>query len=282
MSALLAAVFVAGFLGSAHCLGMCGPLVLAATVPSGTSERRGTLSRLVAFQGGRLVVYTALGALAGSLGAALDLAGALAGMASTAMWVAGALMVAGGIRTLAQLVRWRLTAPSDAPGAPPARKPGLLQTLPRRVGALLPRLPKSLRPALLGATTGLLPCGFLWSFAVGAAGTGRATEGSLVMAAFALGTAPATFGLAGLAATVGRRLGAHTTAVVALITILLGLATVMRREQFDVRAWAAAATDGASAAEEPPCCHDAAEATTATQNEDAALAAEPPTGGAPK
>lgn len=243
MIALLGTVFAAGFVGSAHCLGMCGPLALAGTVraPGANSP---ALRRLGLFQLGRLLSYSSIGALAGGIGAAVDLAGALAGLTQVAVILAGTVMIGSGVLTLVRVAR------GEAHGGS-----ALGAWISRWVGPRLARTSPAFRPLVLGATTGLLPCGFLWSFALGAAGTGHPLQGALVMAAFALGTAPATLGLAGLAAAAGRRLGTHTTALIALLVIAAGVVTVARRGALDVRAWARPDTAPTAPAEEHACCH---------------------------
>ena len=74
MSAVVVAAFTAGLTGSLHCVAMCGPLVgLAST------NRLGPSARLALVHGfGRLATYLAIGAVAGLVGGALDLAGRLA------------------------------------------------------------------------------------------------------------------------------------------------------------------------------------------------------------
>src|SRR5690606_18807129 len=56
------------------------------------------------------------------------------------------------------------------------------------------------RAALLGVSTGLLPCGWLYAFALSAAATGSARDGALVMAAFWLGSVPALVGVGAIVA----------------------------------------------------------------------------------
>ena len=51
----------------------------------------------------------------------------------------------------------------------------------------------------LGMLNGLLPCGFVYFFAITAAGTGDPMLGALVMAIFGMSTIPAMFGVGFLA-----------------------------------------------------------------------------------
>ena len=87
-AALLGTVFMASLAGSLHCAGMCGGFV---AFYSGTEPgRRGRryLAHLT-YNGGRLTSYLILGALAGLLGAAVDLAGSMAGVQRFAAIAAG-------------------------------------------------------------------------------------------------------------------------------------------------------------------------------------------------
>ena len=59
------ALFMLGLLGTGHCIGMCGPLVVA--LPGQT----GRFSAHLAYHAGRLITYTLIGALMGALGGGL-------------------------------------------------------------------------------------------------------------------------------------------------------------------------------------------------------------------
>jgi sulfite exporter TauE/SafE len=73
-------VLIASVLGSLHCAGMCGGLMLFAIGSDGQTSKR-TKARLQAgYHGGRMLTYTILGVVAGSIGAALDLTGGFVGV----------------------------------------------------------------------------------------------------------------------------------------------------------------------------------------------------------
>src|ERR1700675_4874711 len=81
--------FLLGLVGSLHCAGMCGPLVLA--LPgTGNTSRSYILGRL-AYNVGRLGVYGLLGAIFGLLGGTF----ALAGLQRWISLVAGAAILIG-------------------------------------------------------------------------------------------------------------------------------------------------------------------------------------------
>ena len=102
MIAMLGAVFVASFLGSLHCVSMCGSFV-AIYSAGDVSQGKSTWVLHLAYNGGRLLTYLGLGVAAGSLGAALNLAGEAGGLSDVAAIVAGALIVAWGAAQLLSL-----------------------------------------------------------------------------------------------------------------------------------------------------------------------------------
>jgi len=158
--------FVAGLVGGAHCLGMCGGFVVAAAAGS----RRSWL-----FHVGRLAGYALLGAVAALAGAMLDLGGGAAGLHGLRFYVSGALLLAFGLAFLGALPRRWLE-----PGAGVVT--GVLRRARRASGAAF--------PFLLGLPIGLLPCGLLYPMYAAAAGTGAPLQGAALLASFGLGTVP--------------------------------------------------------------------------------------------
>lgn len=184
-TATLVSVLVASLAGSVHCAAMCGGFVAAYS----GGEDQGPLRRVTAhaaYNGGRLVTYVALGAAAGALGRSLDLAGGALGLSHVAAVVTGLVLIAGAVASL-RPARRLLTL-----GAGPSRGwASRVSPLFRRVRAQ----PAVVRALLLGLTTTLLPCGWLYAFVALAAGTGGAASGALLMCAFWLGSLPILLGL---------------------------------------------------------------------------------------
>src|ERR1039457_3343634 len=90
----LGLVFVLGLVGSLHCVQMCGPIVLAFSLPL---EGRDALRAHLGYNAGRILTYAFLGALAGAVGGGIGMLGRLACLASGARIFAGAAMIAAGI-----------------------------------------------------------------------------------------------------------------------------------------------------------------------------------------
>lgn len=208
MIAMLATIFVTSIAGSLHCLAMCGPLVGL------VGEHSLRLSLVHSL--GRFVTYVALGAMAGLVGGAVNLAGRLGSIQHAATIVAGAIIVGWGVRSIAIAQSW--WTPRRAEGAAFAR--GLVRLRGRR---------PAVRAWLAGALTGLVPCGWLWAFVVSAAGTGSVLFGAAVMAVFWLGTVPAMTGLLGIAGPLVDRLRRRMPVVTAVTLIVLGLGTLAMR-----------------------------------------------------
>lgn len=259
MLTLFLTVLGASLLGSLHCAGMCGGFV---AFYAGTDASTGWMrvQGHLAYHGGRLTTYAVLGAVAGTVGHAVDLAGSAAGLQSTAAIVAGLAMFGWGAVQLARVLGLRL---------PQLPHGSLLQRAYSGVlSKLRGRTPVG-RALLLGLASTLLPCGWLYMFAITAAGTGHAGWGALVMAAFWVGTVPVLVGLAvGIQALAGP-LRRHLPAISAVVLMVVGLVSVGTRVTMRAvpRAGAAAATAPADAkgavdrvkglkSGKAPCCND--------------------------
>lgn len=220
MGALLVTVLVASLVGSLHCVGMCGPFVAFYAGGDGSRGIRRLASHGV-YSAGRLVAYLILGAAAGAIGAALDLAGSLAGFQRIAAVAAGAIMVAWGVLALLRIRGVRLF-----PSAAGATLGGRWI---RNAFQAVADKPPVARAAAVGLLTGLLPCGWLWAFLVTAAGTGGALSGVAVMAAFWLGTVPALLAVGLGAQLIAAPLRRHVPAATAVLLVALGIFAIASR-----------------------------------------------------
>jgi hypothetical protein len=161
--------FLLGFVGSAHCAGMCGPLALA--LPPTGNTRALFLAGRVAYNFGRIVTYALLGALFGLLGQTF----AIAGLQRWVSLVAGAVILTG-----------LVLSPQLGSGVPVARGVGWLKAA---LGTLLRR--RALGSLFgIGLLNGLLPCGLVYAACAGATASGNITTGIEYMILFGLGTLP--------------------------------------------------------------------------------------------
>jgi sulfite exporter TauE/SafE len=228
MTALTIAIFTASILGSFHCAGMCGAFLAVATGDLGGGGA-GRPFLQTAYHAGRLVSYLCLGAAAGAAGGMINIAGGLAGIRPLAATLAGAVMILFGLRSLLRADGFHLRINL------PARWTRVVQNGHRFA---FKRAPVS-RALTIGLLTTLLPCGWLYSFAITAAGTGSAFKGMLAMTAFWLGTLPALVLVgAGVKRILGP-LGKRLPAVTCLVLVVAGLYTLLGRTLIDPVALAA-------------------------------------------
>ncbi|MBI5329060.1 MAG: sulfite exporter TauE/SafE family protein [Betaproteobacteria bacterium] len=173
----LYAIFLAGLLGGAHCVGMCGGIVAAMSFQAGA--RQPFLHHL-AYSAGRIASYTAAGALAGLAGSAVFLSDELRPLQI------GLYVLAQGVLILLGLY---LAGLNHAV----LRLEGVGGGLWRRVQPLLARVMPVNTPGRALAAGGLwgwLPCGLVYSVLVAALGSGGPVQGALLLAVFGLGTLP--------------------------------------------------------------------------------------------
>ena len=211
---LFSAAFVAGFVGSGHCFGMCGPVVVLLENPANQVAGTPALMKRLTYNIGRLCFYMLLGAIAGASSIVLTkIAGA--GVTLKVLRITAAVLVIAlglnllfGLRSLAFLEKggaaiWRRLAPLAKYVLP-------MTTLPRAFGT--------------GFLWGALPCGLVYGAVAIAASSGGATSGMLTMAAFWLGTLPALL-LAGASAQKLSGLTRHLSfrRIAGLVMILIGV-----------------------------------------------------------
>jgi hypothetical protein len=216
MTALALTVLGASLLGSLHCAGMCGGFV---AFYAGAGGGRAGMSH-AAYNLGRLSAYAALGALAGTLGAALDLAAAPIGVQRAAAALAGLLIALWGTRTLLEVAGVRMAR---------LRPPAALSSAVARGVAAVAQLSPVTRALSVGLLTGLLPCGWLYAFVVTAAGTGDPLRGAGLMAVFWAGTLPVMAGVGVAVQAVAGRIRRWVPAACAVAMIVVGLLAVAGR-----------------------------------------------------
>ncbi len=181
ITALMMAALVAGFFGSAHCIGMCGAIVVLFEGQQAGSGSRAAWAHRGLYNLGRLGFYVLLGAAGGAGGALLTTAAGVSAGLLLLRVLAGLLVIAIGLNLL---VEWRFTDWLERAGALLWRR---LAPLARH---LLPITTPS-RAFGAGLLWGALPCGLVYSAVALAAASGSATYGALVMLVFWLGTVPA-------------------------------------------------------------------------------------------
>lgn len=216
---LLAALSI-GFLGSSHCLVMCGGIVsaLQLSMPQLSLLQQVKLQLMLSL--GRLTTYSLLGALTGAFGAAV-----LVKLGISFVWLklmAGILL----LLMACYVARiWFALTTLEKLGA------ALWRNIQPVAKTLLP-LDSSKKALAYGLCWGFLPCGLVYSSLGWSLASGSAWQGALLMCAFGIGTLPAMLALGGFAKQLSqfknkkwvRASAAVLLAVYALYTIAIALA----------------------------------------------------------
>lgn len=223
--ATLSAVLLASLAGSPHCAGMCGVFVAMACGTHRDAGRRTHLRAQLAYHGGRLAGYGVLGVLAGTLGSAIDMGARAAGLQHAAAVLAATTMLVVGGAWLLREAGVRL---------PHISTPATVKAAFRAGVAKADRFGATGRALAIGLLTALLPCGWLWAFAIIAAGTASPVWGAAVMATFWVGTVPILAALGLGAGTLRSRLSPRLRVIAAVAMISIAAFTVIRVYRADL------------------------------------------------
>ena len=180
----IVAIISIAFLGSfGHCIGMCGGIVMAYSstkIGEGWSKSQQATSHL-SYSIGRVTSYALLGALFGLVGSVVAFSDTSVAVLFT---VAGVAMILSGLSLLGKIKF--LTKIEHSVSSTDWYKNTFKKLL---------HSDKTSSFFALGMLNGLLPCGFVYFFAITAASTASAFYGALVMLIFGLSTIPALFSL---------------------------------------------------------------------------------------
>lgn len=199
---------IAGFGGSIHCVGMCGGLVTA------TCERSHDVFR---YQGGRLLGYMILGALAGVLGNFLSFKEYPAGFSLIPAIFMGLIFIYMGLR---KLMNKKIEVPL----------PGFLKKL---YFSLWEKLVKNNRGVsrsfFVGLISIMLPCGLLYGVALGTVALQSLPLSLVSVFFFWLGTLPSMVVAPELFRNIIQPLAKKLPRTSAVTLMMLGLVTISVR-----------------------------------------------------
>jgi len=200
-----------GFLGSLHCIGMCGPIALS--LPFSKQNGAVRYSGGLVYNSGRVFTYMTLGLIFGLFGRGI----AMAGFQQTLSVALGILIV---IAALAPVLLKR----NISLNRPLAM---LVAKVKIALGGLLKQKSFSSLFAI-GALNGLLPCGLVYIAVAGAAATTTALHGALYMALFGLGTIPAMFGVSLAGNLIGIKYRQQLMKAVPYLIAIIGILFIIR------------------------------------------------------
>lgn len=210
-------IVLAGVLGSAHCIGMCGgfPLIIAHLSPDAGPRAL----RMGLYGMGKTFSYAGLGLVVGGGGAVLHRL--MGGQQVLGMVLGGLLIVAGG----AYLFGPYLWEQGGLAGGRLVAKG--TQWLAQALKRLFDRGGAS-GALSVGVMNGLLPCPLVYAMLLKAGAAGGPWPGALTMALFGIGTLPALFGLAWAGQFIKPYWRQRINLATGLLLVILGILTVMR------------------------------------------------------
>jgi sulfite exporter TauE/SafE len=165
-----------GFLGSFHCIGMCGPIALSLPIMHHSKAKR--LMLIMLYNLGRATTYATLGAMVGAVSNRFFLTG-----------YQQVLSIVLGIAILLVLIAGRFINLEAT----------VFKGFHIRVQTLLAKYLHGQKNTahfyIIGIVNGLLPCGLVYMGIAAAAATGTVANAAWLMFAFGLGTLPLMFSL---------------------------------------------------------------------------------------
>lgn len=208
--------FIAGFLGSGHCLGMCGALVSGYFMNSG--KQRSYLPYLM-YQIARISVYTVVGFAAATLGVVLVSSGLFGKIQSLLQMFIGVVVILLAFGILGW-IPWQ----------------GSIRLLPMRLlrkGYSSSRTKGPIVGSLFaGLLNGMMPCPLTFAMAVKATSAASVYQGGALMLAFGAGTLPMMLIISVAFGKISAHIRGLMLKAAALIMVFMGSNTFYRGLSF--------------------------------------------------
>ncbi len=208
---MLLSALVLGFLGSLHCLGMCGPIAFMLPLDHSNNLRKGM--QLSIYHSGRLLAYALMGLAFGLVGKSLQLFG-----------VQQKLSIGIGVLMILLVI-----IPSHY-----FAKFSITKHVYRMVGSLKTKLGQQLKKQTpdtfltIGFLNGFLPCGLVYVALFAAIAMGSAWQGSLYMALFGLGTIPLMTTVVYAKDWFGKQLKFQVRKLIPIFVVVMGCLFILR------------------------------------------------------
>ncbi|HSH65520.1 MAG TPA: sulfite exporter TauE/SafE family protein [Bacteroidia bacterium] len=231
---LLAALSL-GFLGSFHCIGMCGPIAMA--IPVKRTSMWSILYGTLIYNTGRILTYTAIGFLFGFIGKGFVMAG-----------LQNTLSIALGVILLASVLVPRYSTKW-------IRLHFLFKSI-EKLKTVFRKLFASHTPGALfgiGFLNGLLPCGLIYLGIAGSTATGDAFTGALFMLFFGMGTLPAMLSITLIRDYITSNFKYHLRKVIPLFIASMAILLILRGMNLGIPYISPALSKDGS--QHTTCCH---------------------------
>lgn len=200
--------FIIGLGSSFHCLGMCGPIAMA--IPVNRSSNFSIIFGALQYNFGRIISYSLLGFLIGSIGFSF----------TGLKWMQWLSITAGLVMIL---IAWHKIFSSGQSKL----EMKLIQQISRRIGKLI-RSENPFKLTGLGILNGFLPCGMVFLGLANALPQSSPVKGALAMLFFGLGTLPMMFAVVFFASRLSGNWRLKFSKVIPYIMTVVGILVILR------------------------------------------------------
>ena len=170
---MLLSAIILGFLGSFHCVGMCGPIAFMLPVDRSNTYKKA--SQISIYHLGRLLAYSVIGLFFGLIGKSLY----IFGLQQQLSVFIGILMIVVVLLPYKTFSKYNFSKPIFK----------IISKVKSQLGKALQK--KTANTFLtIGFLNGFLPCGLVYMAVFGAIASGNILQGSFYMFLFGLGTIP--------------------------------------------------------------------------------------------
>ena len=208
---MLWTALIFGLAGGFHCVGMCGPI--AFIIPINRASNSSLIFQTFLYHFGRILSYTIIGFIFGSIGKGLY----LAGFQQRLSILMGIIMIAVTLVPVTIFNKYNFSKPLYK----------LINIVKHKLGLYLKQ--KSNRAIFsVGFFNGFLPCGLVYIALIGAISTGNSLKGALYMAFFGLGTVPLMTSAILLGNFVSISIRKKIQKVIPVFVIIIGILFILR------------------------------------------------------
>lgn len=208
---MLASAIILGFLGSLHCVGMCGPI--AFVLPLDRAKPVKKFFQLFTYHSGRLLSYGFLGLIFGLVGKGLF----ISGLQQKLSIIMGVLMIVIILIPYRHLNKYNFSKP-------------IFKLLSGVKSAMGKRLRNKSYASLfsIGILNGFLPCGLIYMALFGALAMGSPEKSALYMLLFGAGTIPLMTGAAYVGNFLSVTARKHIRQLIPVFVVVIGVFFILR------------------------------------------------------
>jgi uncharacterized protein len=216
--AIMLSALVLGLMGSFHCVGMCGPIVLALPLHGNNIQQK--IFGGLLYNTGRTITYAAMGAVFGLLGQGLR----LVGFQQVVSVIMGTVMIISVLFPALFRNQYDLHKSSFK----------LIGKLKKTLAEMFSvRSFQSL--FFIGLLNGLLPCGLVYIALAGALAAGNVVMGIWYMVLFGLGTIPMLLALGVAGNLVSQSIRQRINRLIPIMVVIVGVFFILRGLNLNIK-----------------------------------------------